>query len=293
VQFQLPRHVSSGLLSFCNLAPVGIRRHIVCIHDLHTLIMPESYPLLFRLAHRVILPILGRRARVITTVSNFVRGQLAEYGVARAEKVVVTYNGSDHAERWSAHRSTATIGPRPYVVCFGRRQKYKNGEIIWRISDRLDEMGIDIYVAGSVDEATLATFGSKVPRNVRLLGRISDDDLAKVLSEARCFLFPSRIEGFGLPAVEAMARGCPVVASTSPSLPEVCGDAALYAGPDDADAWVAAVRRLALDPALRERMIVAGYARARTFSWRRIAEIYLELMARADGVALAVPASST
>ena len=283
VQLQLPRHVSGGLLSFCNLAPIGIRRHIVCIHDLHTLTMPESYPLLFRLAHRAILPILGRRARIVTTVSNFVRDQLAENGVVPAEKVVVTYNGSEHASRWSPSRSTARIGPRPYVFCLGRRQKYKNGELIWRIADQLDEIGIDIYMAGSVDQATLESFGPKVPPNVRLLGRISDDDLAKVLSEAQCFLFPSRIEGFGLPAVEAMARGCPVVASTSPSLPEVCGGAALFAGPDDPDAWVAAIRRLVCEPRLRESMSAAGHARARIYSWRRIAETYLELMTRVDG----------
>ena len=283
VQLQLPRHVRGGLLSFCNLAPIQIRRHIVCIHDLHTVTMPESYPLLFRLAHRAILPILGRRARIITTVSNFVRDQLAENGVAPAEKVVVTYNGSDHAERWSPTGSATRTGPRPYVVCLGRKQKYKNGELIWRIADQLDEIGIDIYMAGSVDQATLETFGPKVPRNVRLLGRISDDDLAKVLSEAQCFLFPSRIEGFGLPAVEAMARGCPVVASTSPSLPEVCGGAALFAGPDDPDAWMAAIRRLVCEPRLRESMTAAGYARARIYSWRRIAETYLELMTRVDG----------
>lgn len=285
VQVQLPRHVAGGLLSFCNLAPIRIRQQIVCIHDLHTFIMPESYPLLFRLAHRLILPLLGRRARIVTTVSNFVRDQLTEKGVVPAGKVTVTYNGSDHANHWSPCSSIAKTGPRPYVLCIGRGQKYKNGKLIWRIADQLDAVGVDIYMAGRLDQSILETFGPRVPTNVQLLGRISDDDLAKLLSGALCFLFPSYIEGFGLPAVEAMARGCPIVVSTSPSLPEVCGSAALYAGPDDPDAWIAAIHRLVSEPHLRESMVAAGHARAQMYSWRRIGETYLELMARVDETA--------
>jgi glycosyltransferase involved in cell wall biosynthesis len=122
-----------------------------------------------------------------------------------------------------------------------------------------------------------------MPKNIILLGRISDDDLAQALAGARAFLFPSRIEGFGLPAVEAMASGCPVVASTAPCLPEICGDAALYAGPDDAEGWIAAIERLHTDSATRSRTVEAGIARARRYTWRRIAEQYLELMAELDG----------
>jgi glycogen synthase len=101
-----------------------------------------------------------------------------------------------------------------------------------------------------------------------------------------CFLFPSRIEGFGLPVVEAMALGCPVVASSAPCLPEVCGNAALLVDPDDPAGWIEAVRDLQTDQRLRRRMILRGYARARTYSWRNIAEIYLRLMAQADEVTL-------
>lgn len=281
VQLQLPAHVPGGLLSFCNLAPVRARRHIACIHDLLTSMTPDSYSLPFRLAHRVVLPLLGRQARLITTVSKLSRDHLVQHGIASADKIVVTYNGADHALRWDASRSSLRLGPRPFVLCLGRKQKHKNGELMRRIAGPLDAIGIDLYMAGQVDEQTLATFGPR-PRNVRLLGRISDDDLARALSEARCFVFPSRIEGFGLPAVEAMARGCPVVASTSPCLPEVCGDAALYADPDDADGWVAAIAKVHADAEVRRRMVQAGRERVGAYSWRRIAEAYLELMLRVD-----------
>jgi glycosyltransferase involved in cell wall biosynthesis len=285
VQLQLPRHVSGGLLSFCNLAPIWTRHHVVCIHDLHTRMMPESYGLGFRWAHRVILPLLGRRARWITTVSQLSRDHLIGFGIAPAEKIVITYNGSDHVSRWNANKASITLGERPYVVALGQRQGYKNTELIWRIAEPLDHLGLDIYVAGDLDAESLSTFGPSIPSNVRLFGRVSDDDLARLFGHALALLFPSRIEGFGLPAVEAMARGCPVIASTSPCLPEICGEAAIYAGPDDKHAWVSAVQRLRSDPALRSSMIERGRARAQRYRWRTIAEIYLQLMANVDGCA--------
>jgi glycosyltransferase involved in cell wall biosynthesis len=284
VQAQLPCHVPGGLLSFCNLAPVAVKRQIACIHDMHTRLMPESYGRGFRWAHNLILPLLGRRAARITTVSQLSRSHLVQFGIAPAEKITVTYNGSDHAERWDAARSTLAVKPqRPYVLCIGRRdQKYKNVELLLHLAPLLDVMGLELWMPGDVDGSFIAGHPLPPPRNVRFLGRISDDDLKKALSGALCFLFPSRIEGFGLPAVEAMASGCPVVASTSPCLPEVCGDAALYADPDDLNGWAEAVRRIMSRPDLRRRLAEAGYARARNYTWRGIAEIYLELMWQVD-----------
>lgn len=282
VQVQLPAHVPGGLLSFCNLAPIRLTRHIACIHDLLTWLTPQSYSFSFRLAHRTLLPILGRRARLITTVSRLSRDHLVQHRIAPPRKIVVTYNGADHASRWAPDRSSLKLGLRPFVFCLGRKQRHKNAELVWRIAAALDTMGIDVYMAGELDRRAIATFGQVKPRNVRLLGPITDDDLAKALGKACCFLLPSRMEGFGLPAVEAMTRGCPVVASTSPSLPEICGDAALYAGPEDPDAWVAAISRLKADAQLRHRMVAAGYSCARAYSWRGVAETYLDLMLRVD-----------
>ncbi len=283
VQLQLPRHVEGGLLSFCNLAPVLCRHHIACIHDLHTIIMPESYGRLFRLAHRMILPAVGHRAAAITTVSQLSADQLSHHRIAPAHKVHVTYNGSDHALRWRADRARLDLDRgRPFVFCLGRSQKYKNAELLWKLAPALDELGIDILVGGDIDGATAASYAPKPPPNLHLLGRISDDDFAAALGRAVCLLFPSRIEGFGLPAAEAMVLGCPVVASTSPCLPEICGDAALYADPDDVEAWAAAVRRLVDEPRLRRDLIARGLEQAKRYSWRAIAERYLELMARVD-----------
>jgi glycosyltransferase involved in cell wall biosynthesis len=280
VQLQLPFYVRGGLLSFCNLGPVATRHHIVCIHDLHTRIAPQSYGLGFRLAHRMLLPILGRRARAVATVSEFSRSHLDAFNIAPAEKIAVTYNGHEHAKRWQGDHSEMTIGRgRPFVLCLGRAQEYKNNELLWRIAGRLNRMGLDLYVAGELGAARPA---HGLGPNVRFLGRISDDDFAKALSGALCFLFPSRLEGFGLPAIEAMALGCPVIVSRAACFPEICGDAALYAGPDEDQAWLAAIDRLLQDRSLRDRLIAKGLDQAQRYSWRVIAENYLRMMLRAD-----------
>ncbi|TIQ36050.1 MAG: glycosyltransferase family 4 protein [Mesorhizobium sp.] len=284
VQAQLPWHVPGGLLSFCNLAPVVLKRQIACVHDMHTRLMPSSYGRGFRWAHRLILPALGRRAARITTVSQLSRSHLVAFGIAPEENIVITYNGSDHARRWDAARSSLTVGRgRPYVLCLGRRdQEYKNMGLLARLAPLLDEMGLDLWMPGDVDEATLLRYVPNLPGNIVFLGRIGDDDFKKALEGALCFLFPSRIEGFGLPAVEAMASGCPVIASTSPCLPEICGDSALYADPDDAHSWAEKVRLLLLNPALREWLVTKGNAKASSYSWRWIAWKYLELMVQVD-----------
>ncbi|WP_246680428.1 MULTISPECIES: glycosyltransferase family 1 protein [unclassified Mesorhizobium] len=284
VQAQLPWHVPGGLLSFCNLAPVVLRRQIACIHDMHTRMMPSSYARGFRWAHRLILPMLGRRAARITTVSQLSRSHLVEFGIAREENIVVTYNGSDHAKKWDATRSSLTVNRgRPYVVCLGRGdQEYKNMGLLAKLASFLDGMGLDLWMPGDIDETTVLRHVPEMPSNLILLGRVNDHDFKKALEGALCFLFPSRIEGFGLPAIEAMASGCPVIASTSPCLPEICGDSALYADPDDVQSWAENVRQLAVDPDLRKRMVGKGHTRASSYSWRWIAWKYLELMIQVD-----------
>lgn len=282
VQAQLPRHVRGGLVSFCNLAPLALRHQIVCIHDLQTRTTPESYGRLFRLLHAVMLPRLGRRAARITTVSEFSKGQLVQFGIAAAERIAVAHNGSDHVAGWDAARSRLSNDGRPFALCLGRKESHKNLRLMVRLAPLLDELGLDLRIAGAIDRGVLEMDGERLASNVRLLGRISDDDLKKALSEAVCFLFPSRTEGFGLPAAEAMAAGCPVVSSTAASLREVCGDAALYASPDDTEGWAEQVARLRRTPSLRNGLVRAGRERALRFTWRSTAVRYLELMNELD-----------
>ena len=121
--------------------------------------------------------------------------------------------------------------------------------------------------------------------NVSWLGRVSDAELAALMQDSLCLAFPSLTEGFGLPALEAMAIGCPAVVTDRASLPEICGDAALYAPPDDATRGSTVSGSLRNSLQLRSLMVPKGRARAFCFSWRASALRYLRAMAQADGIA--------
>src|SRR6202035_871646 len=152
----------------------------------------------------------------------------------------------------------------PFVLLVGSKAPHKNVAILYSIAADLAARGIHVVVAGGEDANVYARqrSGLLLP-NVRHLGRVSDDDLAFLYEHALCLVFPSRTEGFGLPVLEAMALACPVISSDAASLPEVCGEAALYASPDITAPWLAAIERIASDPALRERLIAAGLKRSK------------------------------
>jgi len=281
-QCQLPFHVEGGLLSFCNLAPVVIARQIVCIHDLHTYIMPESYGRGFRWTHRLVLPILGRRARQIATVSRYSRESIIDYRVAQPENLSVVYNGCDHVLRWQPEASSLRLSGQPFVLCLGQPQPYKNLQLVLSLLPELKELGLDLAIAGDLGEDYVREHLGEVPGNLRLLGRASDDDLARAYSKAFCFLFPSRIEGFGLPALEAMMHGCPVIASRAAAIPEICENAVVYGGVDSPGEWIAALRMLIQQPKTRARLSEDARKQAARYTWAGVAKRYLHLMAMVD-----------
>jgi glycosyltransferase involved in cell wall biosynthesis len=283
----VPAHARAGLLSLCNTGPLLVRRHIVCIHDVNTRACPGSYSLAFRALYGALLPTLGRTAACIATVSNYSAGQLVHHGIASGAKIVVAPDGYEHALSWTPRHSPGTraaAGPDT-VVIIGSPAPHKNVGIVLGMAARLAEAGLRVAVAGASD-ARVFQAGPDLTQaaNVSWLGRLSDEELAALLEDSLCLAFPSLAEGFGLPALEAMALQCPVVASDCASLPEICGDAALYAPPFDADAWLACFLRLRRDAGLRAGMIARGRARAEFYSWRKSAEVYLQAMARIDGM---------
>ncbi|WP_439575014.1 glycosyltransferase [Phreatobacter sp.] len=282
-QTVLPLRWPGRLVNLCNTAPAAHRDQIVCIHDGNVFAAPGSYSKAFRLLYSRLQRLLVRRAARISTVSNTSARQLARYLSLRVEDIAVLPNGHEHALDWNPAAAThapqivAPLGERPFVLALGSRARHKNLQLLADIAPALDEIGLGIVIAGGEAGIFAPEALTRAP-NMILAGRVSDDDLAWLMDRALCLAFPSWTEGFGLPLVEAMARGCPVVSSDRSSMPEVCGTAGLMAGPDDPAAWVRQIRLLAEAPALRQEMAGRGLERVRRYSWSDTAAGYLDLV---------------
>lgn len=286
-QAVLPAYLCGGLLSLCNTGPLTVRRQILCIHDVNTRVCPQSYSFPFRLLYRILVPALGRTALKIATVSQYSAGELTRYGVCSAAKIEVVSNGHEHALGWTPRHSEHTLavaGPRTIVV-LGSSIPHKNVGLIVGMHDQLASTGLQVVILGAPPPCVFSSSGNKEsPKNVIWLGRRSDAELAALLRDSLCLAFPSLVEGFGLPPLEAMALGCPVVMSNCASLPEIGGDAVLYASPSDANAWFECFMRLLHQPGLRADLIARGLERSARYQWAASAQRYLELMASVDGI---------
>jgi glycosyltransferase involved in cell wall biosynthesis len=289
-QLDLAANLEGKLLSLCNTGPVSVRHQIVCIHDLNTRLHPVSYSRAFRYLYRVLVPLIGRSAGWIATVSAYSADQLVRFGVCHRNKITVIPNGHEHAALWKKEHSplTRSVATQRTIVLIGSSISHKNIRTILELAGRLAEDGLHLAIVGARDAAVFAA-GEHLATapNVKWLGNISDEELAALLSDSMCLAFPSLTEGFGLPLLEAMAIGCPVITSDRASMPEVCGDAALYASPLDPLAWITGFNRLKNDSALRTQLISRGRSRSMNFRWSDSAQQYLQLMATADGLRLA------
>jgi len=280
-QFELPWHSRGRLLvNLCNAAPLCRREQLVVIHDAATLRVPESFGKRFRQWYGVAMPWLYRRARLVATVSDFARRDLAAAHGPRAD-VALLPEGTEHMARLAADDGVLQrhgLGGRPYVLGVSSLAPHKNFRLLVDALPLLADLDIDVVVAGGQNPAVFVS--APLPPQVRHVGYVSDAELKALFSRAACFVFPSLYEGYGLPPTEAMACGCPVLAAQAASMPEVCGDAAIYFDPRDASALAAQLRRLLGDAALRADLRQRGLQRAATLSWTNSARA---LMALLDG----------
>ncbi len=249
------------LLNPANLAPLAFPRNAVVIHDAAALRHPEWYSPLYARWQRMVLPTIAKRARVVITVSDFSRTELAELLHIDAH---VVPGGVDHRfhPRADPEPARAALGlSRPYVLTVASRTARKNLASLDATCRRLGDEGIDLVAAGG--ERPQFAGEAKSPANP--VGHVPDAHLPGLYAGASAFVLPSWHEGFGLTCLEAMACGVPVVAANAGALPETCGDAARYADPADPDDIATQVLAAIGDDRLRE----AGPKRAATFTWER------------------------
>jgi len=262
-------------------------RTLLTVHDLSFLHYPEHFvPKLVQYLTQVVTRSVARADQVLADSEATHADLLALLGT-EPEKVAVLYSGVDarfrpQPEPGEAERIRArySIGDRPYVLSLGTLQPRKNYCRLIQAFTRLPLADLQLLIAGRkgwLYENILAE-AEKHPDSVRVLGFVDDKDLPALYRNAGLFALPSLYEGFGLPVLEAMACGAPVVCSDVSSLPEVAGDAALLIDPLNTEELTAAMGRALGDAGLRQEMTSKGLAQAARFTWEKAARQLLDTL---------------
>ena len=276
---------------------------VATIQDFWYRLYPEQQPWANRIATRVLMDRIVRSADVLVAMSAATAADLDRFCGAAHPPVRIVPPGVD-ADRFR-QLPTSEIGSvlerlrltKPYLLAMDVYNPRKNASVILEACGELVSEGRDLDVvclgqvrgtAREVDILGLAACHGLGGR-VHLVGDVPADVLVALYGGAQVFVYPSVYEGFGMPVLEAMACGCPVVTSDRSSLPEAAGDAAILLAPDDAKRIASAIRSVLDDSAERERLVSRGLARAKTFTWRRTAHGMIAAIEKAlshvDGIA--------
>ncbi|MGA2031068.1 MAG: glycosyltransferase family 1 protein [Thermoguttaceae bacterium] len=289
-QSVLPSRLQGALLwSPCNTGPLAVERQVLTIHDCAFADLPHCFSKAFAAWYNWLVPRLARRVRKIITVSCFSKGRIVERCRVPPEKVEVVSNGVDpqfqpcEKERIAALRSRHGL-PDRYVLCVASMDPRKNlrrlVEAWMRLPENCLQMPLVIAGAGRSTFAEVNLPGSD--RRLKVLGYVAGEDLPPLYAGATLFAYVSLYEGFGLPVLEAMACGTPVICSGTTSLPEVAGDAAVLVDPSDDECIGRAILDLAQDDSKQQALRAAGLQRAATFTWDRAAADTLRVFRAAE-----------
>jgi glycosyltransferase involved in cell wall biosynthesis len=277
-QFELPLYTAGRLLlNLCMLGPLLTRYQIVVVHDATVRALPDNFARRFRKVYGALIPHLLARAALVVTVSEFSRQEIIKWYSADFNKITICYEGADHI-------NAVTADPTAIDRLGLRGKRYFLG--VGVASNKNNETLIPAFLQANLDDTLLVLTGERndsvhgrlvdIQENtVRAVGYVSDAELRTLYEHAIALVYPSRYEGFGLPPLEAMNCGCPVIISDQPALIEISGGAALQCGIDDVSEFARLLRALHSDPTLRERLKTAGFAHARNFTWQKTAQALL------------------
>lgn len=277
-QFVLPWAARDGrLLSLAGSGPWFARRPATMLHDAAVFDWPSAYQPAFVAWYRALFRRMAKRATPMLTVSTFSRERLAaSLGVAQG-RIAVVPNGGDHLDAITPDEGTLDrlgLRDKRYLLAVASVNPTKNlPSLVKAFAQLRPDATVRLVMVGGRNERVFenGAVDAGTPGIVQA-GPLGDDALKALYLHATALVFPSLYEGFGLPPLEAMANGCPVVASWTASIPEVCGEAALYFDPRSVDSIAVAMQRVLDDEPLRHRLRDAGRERVAIFTWRQSAD---------------------
>ena len=264
------------VLSFTGLGSVLIHHKVMTVHDLSFLYNRSWFSKAYYWWYRIMTPLAIKTSRHLITVSQFSKQEIMRfYPFIQEEQISVAYGAVDSTR---FHRlSSIPATEHPFALAVSSIDPRKNFPMLVKAFKGIE--GCLLYIVGKQNHVFSQQNGldEELP-NVRFLGRVSDENLRQLYNQAVCFIFPSIYEGFGLPLLEAMTCGCPVLASDIPVFREVCGDAAIYFNPyDETSIRNAIAHFLSLNKEEQEKLQTAGYEHAQRYSWEQSARSIIDL----------------
>ncbi|HEX7909377.1 MAG TPA: glycosyltransferase family 1 protein [Paraburkholderia sp.] len=273
------------LLNLCNTNPMFKRGQVVMVHDMAIYDVPQGFSPKFRLWYRVCFAMLRRTKPLILTVSAYSKMRICHHLKIDESRVAVITPGADHLDRVIANPAVLErleLVKDAYCVIVGSLDPRKN---LQRVLDATEKLGhlkdVKFVIVGgrnkrifNSEEMEQRTHSSQTV----WAGFVPDGELKSLYENAACLVFPSLYEGFGLPPLEAMYCGCPVIASSRTSMPEACGDAAMYCDATSADDIAAKISQMMADVKLRQRYRAMGVIHAREFRWEYSARKVLQIL---------------
>ncbi|MDJ0950172.1 MAG: glycosyltransferase family 1 protein [Alphaproteobacteria bacterium] len=280
-QLDLARLAHDGfLLSLCNSGPILHGRQILAVHDAAVFANPENFSSSYRILHRTLEPLLARQSVALITVSKFSRRELSHYCGVPEEKFHIVQNGADHILSQEPDNSVIhknKLQESRFLLAVGNISRNKNVNLIIQAFRRMRRDDLSLVVVGG-EGRPFAQSIPDVDNEIVSAGYVTDQELRALYENALGFVFPSLYEGFGIPPLEAMLCGCPVIVSRAAALPETCADAALYCDPSDPGSLADRIQELADQPGLRDNLRSRGRQHANRFTWERATSQLINVM---------------
>lgn len=279
-QFSLPGQLKEGelLWSPANCGPLSVANQVLTLHDLSPIEHPEWFQPVFGLWYRLFVPPLARRVKHVVAPSEYVRDKIVQRLAVSPKRVSVAPGGVD-LERFHPQANTPAGLPERYALFVGSLQARKNLKGLLHAWAQVSRQFPDTWLVaagGSGPVFRPVSLPEKMER-VHPLGYVAEAELPGLYAGALAFVLPSLDEGFGLPALEAMACGAPVVASAAGALPELMGDAGLSFKVGEPRELAAQLTRCLSDATLRQSLAEKGSERARAFGWEKSAGKIMEV----------------
>lgn len=282
-QLELPFFTKGSLLvNLCNTYPLAKTKQLTTIHDTTVFTVPEAYSRLFRIWYKFLLKASKYRNRALCTVSRFSKEEMKRAGAIPERNIHVLYEGHQHMQNvepadqiLEKHR----LKPSGYILAVSSLNPNKNFGNLVKAIGYLSDLNMKVAIVGGVNPRVFSGINTAFHESdVQYVGYVSDSELKSLYQNAYCFVFPSFNEGFGLPPLEAMSLGCPVIVSNRASLPEIFGDAALYCEPGDPHDIADRINSLISNPQLREEMKNRGLEHSKLFSWESCARQFIDVI---------------